>query len=67
NLEMILAIEGVVSAQGIEVKNLPKRGIIGSLCRKIREFVPFLKEDKEIGEGIRKLSENLYMLFKTTY
>ncbi len=67
NLEMILAIEGVVSAQGIEVKNLPKKGIIGSLCRKIREFVPFLKEDKEIGEGIRKLSENLYILFKTTY
>lgn len=64
NLEMVLAIEGIVSAQGIEVKNLPKKGLIGALCQKIRHFVPFLKEDQEIGEGIRNLSENLYTVFE---
>jgi histidine ammonia-lyase len=60
NLEMILAIEAVASAQAIELKGLPRKGIIGKIFKEVREFVPFLEKDREIGKEIRDFARNLY-------
>ncbi len=62
NLQTILSIEAICASQAIEMSRLSLKGRLLKVFRFIRQFFPFLREDREMGKEIRELADNIFSL-----
>ena len=58
NAEMVIAIEALCAAQALDLREPLRPGVGSTLARDaIREAVPFLEEDRELGPDIEAVAE----------
>jgi len=58
NAEMVIAIEALCAAQALDLRAPLRPGVGSALAREaIREVVPFLEEDRELGRDIEAVAE----------